>query len=73
MERDRYGYVKGYGWHLICAEHNDALCAWNNGQQYEEGGRIDQAEEALTKLRRQLEDRIRKDVNFLYEVAALTT
>ena len=74
MERDRYGYAAGYGWHPVAAEHNDALCAWNQGghsSSERDGGRLDQAEEAMRLLRRRMEDRLRKDRQFVYAVAAI--
>lgn len=68
LDRDNYGYSQGE-WNPIAAEHNDALRAFHlSGNGVE---RLEDAEIELKKLRRQIEDRLRKDRQFLYKVASL--
>lgn len=74
LERDRYGYATydGEEWNTVCAEHNDALRAWNLAGHCSRGNdRVEDSEEELSKLRRQIEDRLRKDRFFLYQVAVI--
>ena len=71
MEKDRYGYA-GDGWHPVLAELNDAKVAHqltgdcSSSQTIE---RIEQAEAEAKKLRRQIEDIIRKSDRVLNVVA----
>jgi len=68
LNTDKFGYASNGDWHPIAAEHNDALAAIKYCDDYD---RLEMAEEDLKKLRRQIEDRLRKDRWFLYEVAML--
>jgi len=72
MERDSYGYAEGNFWHPECREHNDAMTAHDlGGHCSSDFSRQEDARENLKKLRRRIEDRLRKDIDFLYEVAGL--
>lgn len=74
LHYDRHGYADhrgdGDSWHDLCAEHNDAHIAasLSYNPDYD---RCNDADRNLSKLRRQIENRLRKDRHFLYRVAVL--
>ena len=71
MKKDKFGYTTE-GWHPVIAEVNNAWTAFHQaGPSDSTDQRICIADEAGRKLRRRLEDRLRKDSTFLNMVALL--
>ena len=70
--KDEHGYTRG-NWHPVVAESVDAQCAWQIAGHCSKGvDRVEAAEEDAKRLRRQIEDRLRKDTRFFNKVALLS-
>ena len=75
LGRDQHGYASHNDpeddtWNGVCQEHNDAFRAFHLSLTPDHN-RLIESELDLSKLRRQIEDRLRKSNSFLYDVAVL--